>query len=96
MKEAIKQREKRCPVCEKEYPEEDNYCGDDGSVLEQARAVSGKHLSRSGGIQMAADGMNATVPREWKHEFWCPATSPLELTLERVGIEARVIKELYP
>lgn len=34
--EAIKQREKSCPVCEKKYPEEDKYCGDDGSVLEYA------------------------------------------------------------
>lgn len=35
--EPVKQREKRCPVCGKKYPEEDNYCGDDGSVLEDAR-----------------------------------------------------------
>ena len=59
MKEATKQLEKRCPVCAKKYPEEDNYCGDDGSVLEQARALSVKALSRSGGTQMAADGINA-------------------------------------
>jgi hypothetical protein len=36
MTEAIKQREKKCPVCAKEYPEEDNYCRDDGSALEPA------------------------------------------------------------
>lgn len=39
----------------------------------------------------------ATLRREWQHEFWCPTIHPLELTLaERVGIEARVRKELYP
>ena len=47
MKEGIKQHDKRCPVCKKEYPEEDNYCGDDGSALEQVRAAGSKHLSRS-------------------------------------------------
>jgi len=56
MKDATKQHENRCPVCAKVYPEEDNYCGDDGSVLEQAR---GKHLSRSAGTQMTADDLNA-------------------------------------
>lgn len=49
MKEAKKLREKRCPLCENEYPEEDNYCGDDGSALEQERAVSGNQLSSSAG-----------------------------------------------
>jgi predicted nucleic acid-binding Zn ribbon protein len=38
MNEATKPRTKKCPVCQKEYPEEDNYCGDDGSILEEARA----------------------------------------------------------
>ena len=39
----------------------------------------------------------ATVRREWQHEFWSPTIIPLELTLDdRVGIEARVRKELYP
>lgn len=23
-----------CPLCKKQYPEEDNYCGNDGSPLE--------------------------------------------------------------
>ena len=36
MKEAGKQHGKRCPVCKKEYSEEDNYCEYDGSVLEPA------------------------------------------------------------
>jgi len=36
MKEtAVSQREKKCPVCAREYGEQDNYCGDDGSVLER-------------------------------------------------------------
>jgi hypothetical protein len=34
IKEAAKEPEKRCPLCKREYSEEDNYCGDDGSVLE--------------------------------------------------------------
>jgi hypothetical protein len=42
MKEATKQLEKRCPVCAKEYPEEDNYCGSDGSLLEKVRSLDGK------------------------------------------------------
>lgn len=47
MKEATESRKKKCPVCEKEYPEEDDYCGDDGSVLEQAPETSGKPPSPS-------------------------------------------------
>ena len=39
----------------------------------------------------------ATVLREWRHEFWHPFIKPLDLTrAERVSIEARVRKELYP
>jgi rRNA maturation endonuclease Nob1 len=49
MREGIKQHDKRCPVCKKEYPEEDNYCGDDGSALEQMRAAGSKQLSPSAG-----------------------------------------------
>jgi len=41
MKEATKQLEKRCPACSKEYPEEDNYCGCDGSLLEKVRCLDG-------------------------------------------------------
>ena len=47
MKEGIKQHDKRCPVCKRKYPDEDNYCGDDGSPLEQVQAAESKHLSRS-------------------------------------------------
>lgn len=36
MKATDKQHGKRCPVCKKEYAEENNYCPDDGAVLEQA------------------------------------------------------------
>ena len=39
MKEGIKQHNKRCPVCKRKYPYEDNYCGDDGSALEQVQAA---------------------------------------------------------
>lgn len=34
MEEATKGLEKRCPACAREYAEEDNYCGNDGSLLE--------------------------------------------------------------
>lgn len=34
MEEATNNRGKRCPVCAGEYAEEDNYCGNDGSLLE--------------------------------------------------------------
>jgi len=48
MTEATKQREKKCPVCAKEYPEEDNYCRDDGSALEPAPTT--KNLSDTAGF----------------------------------------------
>jgi hypothetical protein len=57
MKEAIKQRMRRCPVCKKEYPEDDNYCGDDGSVLEQARAPGGR--DHQPGESMTGSDVNA-------------------------------------
>jgi rRNA maturation endonuclease Nob1 len=59
MKEGIKQHYKRCPVCKKEYPEEDNYCGDDGSALEQVRVAGSKHLSRSAGAPTTANDVTA-------------------------------------
>jgi hypothetical protein len=41
MKEAVEEsRNKKCPVCKKEYPEEDVYCGDDGSALEPTQATA--------------------------------------------------------
>jgi hypothetical protein len=55
MKEGIKQHDKRCPVCKKEYPDEDNYCGDDGSALEQVRVA----LSRSAGAPTTANDVTA-------------------------------------
>jgi predicted nucleic acid-binding Zn ribbon protein len=33
------QKTNRCPVCGKDYPEGDKYCGDDGSLLETAQPV---------------------------------------------------------
>lgn len=45
MKEARMQREKRCPVCKREYSEGDNYCEYDGSALEPAQATSDKPSS---------------------------------------------------
>ena len=49
MKEANKQHEKKCPACEKQYPVEDNYCGDDGSALKQEPTMS-KTLSAAGSL----------------------------------------------
>ena len=34
MKEDIKEKKKRCPLCKKEYLEEYNYCRSDGQRLE--------------------------------------------------------------
>jgi len=57
MNEAVKQRKRRCPVCKKEYPEDDNYCGDDGSVLEQARFPGEE--GHQPGAPMAGSDMDA-------------------------------------
>jgi hypothetical protein len=54
MKEAIKSRTKKCPVCEKEYPDEDNYCGDDGSLLEHPQGLaSQRKLHQLGAAYLA-------------------------------------------
>ena len=58
MKETIRQHKKRCTVCNKEYSEEDNYCGDDGSVLEQARPSTSAD-SPQAGPPMTEDDVNA-------------------------------------
>ncbi|HKY03529.1 MAG TPA: hypothetical protein VJQ56_01500 [Blastocatellia bacterium] len=39
--EMSKQAGKICPVCNKEYPQEDNYCGNDGSPLETVAGGAG-------------------------------------------------------
>ena len=39
MEKVKEARKKTCPVCEKEYPEEDSYCGYDGSLLQQKRGL---------------------------------------------------------
>lgn len=57
MKETDKQHEKRCPVCKREFFEDENYCPDDGSVLEQARD-SDDHL-RQPVAPMTGDDVNA-------------------------------------
>lgn len=62
MKEVSKEREKRCPVCKNEYPEEDNYCGEDGSFLEEARAPIDRHDPPLAGTPMRADDVNANFP----------------------------------
>ena len=55
MKDATKNIEESkniCPVCKKEYPEEDNYCGNDGSrleVLDLNGRSSKSRLSRDAG-----------------------------------------------
>jgi hypothetical protein len=61
-------------------------------------AASTKRTDTSGNPSESYDWSHmATVLREWQHEFWCPMIIPLEKTLDdRVGIEARVRKELYP
>jgi hypothetical protein len=59
--EGTEQVEKRCPLCARGYSEEDNYCGDDGSALEQTRVASGKRLSKSAGMPMTADDVTDVV-----------------------------------
>lgn len=42
MKQTEVPKTKICPLCKKEYPEEDNYCGDDGAALETQQASIGQ------------------------------------------------------
>ena len=67
-------------------------------LVANSLAASTKLTDTSGNPSESYDWRHmATVRREWQHEFWCPTIIPLELTLDdRVGIEARVRKELYP
>jgi len=44
MKQPIEPHNKRCPVCQKEYPEEDNYCGNDGSALKEIRLIRAQQV----------------------------------------------------
>ena len=34
MTENIKEQKKSCPLCKKQYSENDNYCSNDGSLLQ--------------------------------------------------------------
>lgn len=52
MKEATKPRVKKCPVCAREYSEDDNYCGDDGSLLER---ISNPRLENTVDITRKSD-----------------------------------------
>ena len=67
MKEEAKRFVKKCPVCAREYSKEDNYCGDDGSLLEQDQALSGEHLSNSAGTPLTADVMNSAPDSALRH-----------------------------
>ena len=47
-----KESRKICPVCKEAYPEEDNYCGSDGTrleILDSKTHSSKSHLSRDAG-----------------------------------------------
>lgn len=67
MTEAAKQPGKKCPVCAREYTEEDNYCGADGSLLERDLVLSEQHLSRSAGTPLPADDMNSEPDSALQH-----------------------------
>ena len=67
MTEAAKQPGKKCPACEREYSEEDNYCGHDGSLLEPDGVLSAKHVSRSAGTPLTADDMNSESDSALQH-----------------------------
>lgn len=41
MTEDIKEQKKSCPICKKQYAEKDNYCSEDGAVLQVADADYG-------------------------------------------------------
>jgi hypothetical protein len=47
MREDIKEKRKKCPLCKKEYSEEYNYCRSDGQRLEIIDAQQGAPI-RSG------------------------------------------------
>lgn len=58
MKETNKQPEKKCPICKREFFEDENYCPDDGSVLEQVRdsvRYPGQPLAQVSAISKDAD-----------------------------------------
>ncbi len=44
MREPVKEKKKRCPLCQKEYPEKDNYCRTDGQRLEVTDAEPATRL----------------------------------------------------
>lgn len=57
MKETDKQPEKKCAICKREFFEDENYCPDDGAILEQARDSVG--YPGQPPAQVAADEVNA-------------------------------------
>jgi len=59
MKKATESRTKKCPVCHKQYPEEDNYCGDDGSVLDYSTELAGEHPAPPSVTPITRDVVNA-------------------------------------
>jgi hypothetical protein len=67
MKEESKQLVKKCPVCAREYTEEDYYCGDDGSLLEQDRVLSGNQSFRSVAAPFAADDIRSEPDNALQH-----------------------------
>ena len=49
--------EKVCPLCNKEYPEDDNYCGHDGALLvisDFATLASNTHPDREVVVDVSA------------------------------------------
>jgi hypothetical protein len=67
-------------------------------LVANSPAASTKLTDTSGNPSESYDWRHmATLRREWQHEFWRPTMNILELAPgERVFIEARVRKELYP
>lgn len=45
MREEIKEKKKRCPLCKREYASAYNYCRSDGKSLEMTDAERGDKLS---------------------------------------------------
>lgn len=50
MKETDKQPEKKCTICKREFFEDENYCPDDGAILEQVTADEVNAISKASDI----------------------------------------------
>jgi hypothetical protein len=64
MKEATKPRSRRCPICKRQYPEEDNYCGVDGSSLEPPQSNETAKTERISTLEASASRNSEDITRD--------------------------------